>query len=215
DSITDCGRDRANDKSLGFGYAAMAAAWFSALYPESGVTFLNRGISGSRVKDLLARWEDDCLALQRDWVSILIGINDCWRRYDRNDPTPVEEFYDGYRKLLTLVKERTKAGLILCEPFVLPYPEDRKAWRVDLDPKIHAVRELAREFGAYYVPFDGISAQAATGTPPRGWAGDGVQPTLPGPDLRAQAWLRTGRVPISASRFKWPRPRRRPSRFVT
>ncbi len=54
DSITDCGRDRANHKSLGFGYAAMAAAWFSALYPESGVTFLNRGISGNRVKDLLA-----------------------------------------------------------------------------------------------------------------------------------------------------------------
>jgi len=196
DSITDCGRDRANDKSLGFGYAAMAAAWFSALYPESGVTFLNRGISGNRVKDLLARWEDDCLALQPDWVSILIGINDCWRRYDRNDPTPVEEFYDGYRKLLTLVRERTKAGLILCEPFVLPYPEDRKAWRVDLDPKIHAVRELAREFGAYYVPFDGIFAQAATRTPPQYWAEDGVHPTLAGHALMAQAWLRTVGVPI-------------------
>jgi Lysophospholipase L1 and related esterases len=196
DSITDCGRDRANHKSLGFGYAAMAAAWFSALYPESGVTFLNRGISGNRVKDLLARWEDDCLALQPDWVSILIGINDCWRRYDRNDPTPVEEFYDGYRKLLTLVRERTKAGLILCEPFVLPYPEDRKAWRVDLDPKIHAVRELAREFGAYYVPFDGIFAQAATRTPPQYWAEDGVHPTLAGHALMAQAWLRTVGVPI-------------------
>lgn len=196
DSITDCGRDRTDGKSLGHGYASMAAAWFSALYPERGVTFLNRGISGNRVKDLVERWEEDCIALQPDWVSILIGINDCWRRYDRNDPTPVEAFEHGYRQLLTAVKEKTRAGIILCEPFVLPYPEDRKQWRVDLDPKIQAVRELAREFGAYYVPFDGLFAQAAARTSPQFWAADGVHPSPAGHALMAQAWLRTVGVPL-------------------
>ena len=127
DSITDALRDRRDGASLGFGYAAMAAAWFSTLYPQKRVTFLNRGISGNRVKDLLGRWEEDCIALKPDWVSILIGINDCWRRFDSNDPTSVEEYEAGYRRLLTEVKEKTKAGLILCEPFVLPVPEDRRS----------------------------------------------------------------------------------------
>lgn len=196
DSITDALRDRQDDRSLGFGYAAMAAAWFSALYPEKRVTFLNRGISGNRVKDLVARWEEDSIALKPDWVSILIGINDCWRRYDSNDPTSVEEYKSGYRRILTEVREKTNAGLILCEPFVLPVPADRLEWRVDLDPKIQAVRELAREFDAYYVPFDGLFAQAATRTAPEYWAEDGVHPTLAGHALMARAWLQTVGVSV-------------------
>src|SRR5690606_15681946 len=112
DSITDCGRDRRSGDHLGWGYAMMAASWFSALYPERRVTFLNRGVSGDRTKDLVARWEEDCIALKPDWVSILIGINDTWRRYDSGDPTPLEEFERNYRRLLTEVKERLGAGLI-------------------------------------------------------------------------------------------------------
>lgn len=77
DSITDAGRDRSNGADLGRGYALMAAGWFNALFPEVGAKFLNRGISGNRVKDLQARWQQDCVDLQPDWVSIYIGINDC------------------------------------------------------------------------------------------------------------------------------------------
>lgn len=81
DSITDAGRDRTDPFSLGYGYPMMIDAWFSALYPAKHVRFANCGISGNRVKDLKARWDKDCIDLRPDWVSILIGINDCWRRY--------------------------------------------------------------------------------------------------------------------------------------
>ena len=53
------------------------------------------------------------------------------------------------------------------------------------------MRELAREFGAYYVPFDGLFAQATARTSPEYWAGDGVHPTLAGHALMARAWLQT------------------------
>lgn len=189
DSITDAGRNREAPLDLGRGYAMMAAAWFSARFPERRVVFYNRGISGNRVKDLEARWDEDCLDLNPTWISILIGINDCWRRYDRNDPTPVEAYASGYRRLLERVKEKSRAKLILLEPFVLPVPDDRKAWREDLDPKIHAVRELAREFDALYVPLDGIFAAAATRREPGYWAHDGVHPSPAGHALIARAWL--------------------------
>ena len=52
DSITDAGRARFGGADMGQGYAMMAAAWFSAKYPERNVRFLNRGISGDEVPDL-------------------------------------------------------------------------------------------------------------------------------------------------------------------
>lgn len=191
DSVTDCGRDRNHLLSMGTGYAMMASSRFSATYPEKKVTFINKGISGNRVKDLQARWKEDCLDLKPNWVSILIGINDCWRRYDLGDPTSIEAYINGYRTILKQVKEELGAGIIICEPFVLPVPENRKAWREDLDPKIHAARELAYEFGALYVPLDGLLAQASMRAPASEWAPDGVHPSPMGHAFIAQAWLDT------------------------
>ena len=194
DSITDAGRDYQNPDGLGNGYAMMAAAWFQALYPEKGVRFINRGISGNRAKDLRDRWGKDCLELQPTWVSIMIGINDTWRRYDSHDPTPLEEYAATYRAILEDVRKKLAARLILCEPFVLPVPADRVNWREDLDPKIAVVRQLAREYQAILVPLDGIFAQAATQREPAFWAHDGVHPSAAGHALIAQSWLRAIRA---------------------
>ncbi|MBZ4665438.1 SGNH/GDSL hydrolase family protein [Mahella sp.] len=190
DSVTDAGRDYNNDADLGMGYPMITAAWLSAAHPAKHIRFINKGISGNRVKDLKERWTRDCIALKPTWVSILIGINDCWRRYDSDDPTSVERFESDYRYILQQVKTQLNANLIICEPFVLPVPEDRAKWREDLDPKIHAVRRLAREFDAIFVPLDGIFAQAAAQREPSFWLPDGVHPSPAGHALIAQSWLR-------------------------
>jgi lysophospholipase L1-like esterase len=191
DSITDAGRGRLNDADLGRGYAALAAAWFSAKYPEKNVKFLNRGISGNRVKDLRGRWQRDCLDLQPTWVSIMIGINDTWRRYDSNDPTTTEDYERDFTFICTKVRDTLHAQLIIMEPFLLPTPRDRVKWRIDLDPKIAVARKIAREFSALFVPLDGLFAQAATKAPMDFWLPDGVHPTPAGHALIAQAWLRS------------------------
>jgi len=190
DSITDAGRERANPEHLGYGYAQFAAAWFQALYPAKRVQFLNRGIGGDRIKDLQARWQTDCLALRPAWISLLIGINDTWRRYDQNEETSAAAYEEMYRGLLDQVRTNCNARLILCEPFVLHTSPDRQSWRADLDPKIAAVRRLANEYDALCVPFDSLFAQAATQRAPAFWAADGVHPTAAGHALMAQAWLR-------------------------
>ena len=189
DSITDAGRSRDNPAELGRGYANVVAAWFGMLHPELQVRFLNRGISGNRAVDLRARWQADCLDLKPDWVSILIGINDTWRRYDRNDPTAAADYASAYREILERTRDAARARLILLEPFVLPHPADRQAWREDLDPKIAAGRDLAREFGAIYIPLDGLFAAATTRREPAFWAADGVHPSQAGHAFIAHAWL--------------------------
>ncbi|HHU52082.1 MAG TPA: SGNH/GDSL hydrolase family protein [Firmicutes bacterium] len=190
DSITDWGRNYEDPADLGQGYALMTAAWFSALHPELNVKFLNRGISGNRTSDLVARWQQDCLDLQPDVLSLLIGINDTWRRFDQNDPTTPEAFEDHYRSLLTTVRQKLNCPIIIGEPFLLPVtPEQQREWRADLNPKIDIVRSLAQEFNAIYLPLDGIFAAASTKQPAQYWAADGVHPTPAGQALISRAWL--------------------------
>lgn len=189
DSITDAGRSREDLNHLGQGYAMMAAAWFFAHHPQLDVKFINRGISGNRASDLKNRWQEDCIDLNPDLISIFIGINDCWRRYDRNDPTSKEVFESHYRYLLEEIHKKTKARVLLCEPFLLPVPEDRKLWREDLDPKIDVVRTLAREYKTLLLPLDGIMNSAAAYKTPGFWAPDGVHPSAAGHALIARKWL--------------------------
>ncbi|GAA5190670.1 SGNH/GDSL hydrolase family protein [Rugosimonospora acidiphila] len=193
DSITDCDRDRDSPDSLGAGYVAMAAGWFATRHPGSRVRFVNRGIGGDRVVDLHARWDTDCLAVKADLVSVLVGINDVWGRYERDDPTPPDTFAEHYRTILDRAAGQG-AALILVEPFLLPAREQLWARREDLDPKIGVVRRLAAEFGAALVPADGVMAAATAASGPHEWSPDGVHLTPAGHALLAQAWLRAAGV---------------------
>lgn len=188
DSITDTGRVRTNDGSLGNGYAFITAARYGLKHPRTKLRFINRGISGNRSRDLEARWTNDCVALQPTTLSILIGVNDTWRRYDSNDPTPADRYEEAYRRLLTRVRDETRARVILLEPFLLDVPKVA-GWREDLDPKRAIVRALASEFGATFIPLDTHFANAARETDPAFWAEDGVHPTPAGHALIADHLL--------------------------
>ena len=189
DSITDAGRYYDDPLDMGAGYARMAASRFAEAFGDKGVRFLNRGISGNRAVDLKERWYRDCLALEPDWVSIMIGVNDAWRRYDSDDPTSCDDFAESYRDILTRTRDVPAARLIMLEPFVLPVSPEVVGFREDLDPKIEAVRSLAEEFDAILVPLDRLFAQAVSRQAPSYWSEDGVHPTLAGHELIAEAWL--------------------------
>lgn len=182
DSVTDCGR-REDRRGLGDGYVRDL---FDSLGPQRP-RIVNVGISGNRAADLEARWQTDVLARQPDVVSVLIGINDTWRRYDKNDPTSTESFERSYRALL----EPVRAKLILVEPFLLAVKDDQDAWREDLDPKIEVVRRLASEYGALLVPADVEFNRQAAVVGATTLADDGVHPTAAGHRLLADLWRST------------------------
>ncbi len=189
DSLTDAGRDYQDNASMGNGYAGMIAAWLTARYPHKQIRFLNRGVSGNRSVELRERWQRDCIDLQPDWVSILIGINDTWW-FDRELRTTPEVYENNYRTILQQT-QALGAKIIMLEPFSLPISEERVALRDDLNPKIDIVRQLAREFAALYVPLDGAFAAAALHRPMEDWLPDGIHATPAGHALIAQQWLQT------------------------
>jgi lysophospholipase L1-like esterase len=188
DSITDSGR-RSDPEGLGDGYARLSVELLRGLHPDSGVTFVNRGISGNRVVDLRARWDDDAIAVKPDLVSVMIGINDTWHRYIGRDLTTTEAYERDYRHILARLRDETPTRFLLIEPFLVPVRPEQWSWREDLDPRIHAVRRLAEEFDAALLSADGLLNQAAREVGGAQLiAVDGVHLTPFGHGVLARAW---------------------------
>jgi acyl-CoA thioesterase I len=181
DSITDSGRlDDAPD-FLGDGYVRVVAAHL----PDRRV--INVGISGNRAVDLRDRWQIDVVEQKPEILSVYVGINDTWRRYDENDPTSAASFEADCRACLADLGGAST--LILIEPFVLPVTEEQEHWHEDLDEKRAVVARLAAEFGAGFVPLQSLLAAAAETHGAAALAADGVHPTELGHRLIADAWL--------------------------
>ena len=86
DSVTDCNRVYDDPANLGDGYVKYTTDSLVNTFDDMDFEFFNRGISGNRTCDLLARLDKDVIEHQPDIVTILIGINDTWRKFDMNDP---------------------------------------------------------------------------------------------------------------------------------
>lgn len=187
DSITDAGRNREDYHDLGQGYPKYAAEYIKNAYPDIDFEFIDLGISGDQTKNLVARLDTDFIDIQPDIVSILIGINDVWHHsgwFGGGEAAymPHEVFEERYRTVLSAIKEKTNAKIMIMEPFLIP-AEDKIRFRVDLDPKIQIIRKLAREFADVYLPTDGLLASAYTCDDPFSFAADGVHPTPKGADF--------------------------------
>jgi len=184
DSITDADRLSTPD-GLGTGYVRLVAEALAA----TGTPILNRGVSGDRVVDLERRWEADVVAHRPALLSVFVGINDTWRRYDSDDPTSAKDFAIRYRHVLGRALDAGVERLVLVEPFLLPVTVEQETWRDDLEPKQEVVAELAREFGAPLVPLQSLMTAAARDQGAVALAGDGIHPSAAGSRTIADAWL--------------------------
>lgn len=195
DSITDCGRARPVGEglgdALGAGYVADAAALLGCAYPELALRVVNMGTGGHQARDLAARWQSDVLDLAPDWVVLLIGINDVWRRFD--SPRQVEQHVrlSDYRQtlqdLIATTLPRTR-GMVLMSPFYLE-PNREDAMRRAMDAFGQVVRELAAQHNLPFVDaqaaFDGLLAHYY----PASIAWDRVHPNHIGSMCLARAFL--------------------------
>ncbi len=184
DSITDCGRDRADIHNLGEGYPKYAAELIKEACPGTEFEFINLGISGNQTKDLVERLQSDFIDIQPDLVSIHIGINDTWHRAADRCWLGNDVFEAQYRKVLSEIKEKTNAKILIIEQFLLPV-EDKLYFREDLNGKIDITRKLAREFADFFIPLDGLMAQACIDMGANHWSDDGVHPNENGAKLIA------------------------------
>ncbi|MDD2486233.1 MAG: SGNH/GDSL hydrolase family protein [bacterium] len=150
DSITDCGR-RGENYPLGNGYVKTFADKVTARFPELKVEHINKGIGGNTIKDLQNRWHDDAVALQPDWLSILVGINDLYRVL-QGGPEAVspEQYRKIYDVLLSAIVPSLTGGVILMEPFYISCDDTGIGMRsrvLEMLPEyIDVVHEMHRKY---------------------------------------------------------------------
>ena len=195
DSITDCGRAHpvGENGGLGSGYVNMVNCLLTVKFPKHNIKVLNTGISGDTVRHLKNRWQTDVLDLSPAYLSVMIGVNDVWRKFDSPDnpefAVGIEEYEATYRELVALTKDKVKK-IILLTPFLaetdktepmmallLQYIETVKKIAADNDLLL---LDLQQEFDRYIA--DGIE--------PAALAGDRVHPSQTGSMVIAKAFLK-------------------------
>lgn len=141
--------------SLGKGYVRIIENLLSVCYPEIKLRITNSGISGNTSRDLLARFDRDVVALNPDWVSICIGINDVWRQFDCPAITEIHVLPDEYRsnveEMILRVKDKVK-GIFLLSPYIIE-PNSEDMMRNRINEYVAICRELAERHGCMFVDF--------------------------------------------------------------
>jgi acyl-CoA thioesterase I len=189
DSITEAGRDYTRDDSIGTGYAMMVANWFSENSTEKKVRFINRGVAADKIKDLKNRWQEDCLTLKPDLVSILIGINDIVGDHFWESPTSTKSFEEDYRSILEQTNDVLASRIVLLTPFIVYMTKPQLVYKILLKQKIDVIKKLSKDFKTILVPLDRIFVEATREREPTYWSEDGIHPTEKGHTLIAKSWI--------------------------
>lgn len=187
DSVTDTCHNVNHEKyPYGSGYVMMVDSHINTNYPQLNVKMINQGINGHRTKDLLARVDQDVNLVHPDFIFILIGVNDAWRRYDFNDPTSIEQFVCNYKGFLDSIKKANpQAQIVLMTPYILPSQDWVMQLKEDLDEKVEAILNLAKEYNLPLIPLHEIIPHYANLLTPKIVSGDGIHPSLVGHSIIA------------------------------
>jgi lysophospholipase L1-like esterase len=196
DSITDCGRvspaaEIVRD-SLGYGYVKLIHNMLAATCPRQHIHIINGGISGNTVRNLAARWQSDVLDLKPDWLSILIGINDVWPKFDPCQPdewyVSIEEYEYTLEHLIRTTRPQLK-GIVLMTPYCIE-PNRADPMRAMMDRYGDVVRRLAGQYQAILVDTQAAFEEFLTEVSPLTLALDRVHLKPAGHMILAEAFLK-------------------------
>lgn len=191
DSVTDSGRRESPDTPLGNGYVCKIQQLLQAGYPELGLSVVNRGVNGDRVTSLHSRWAKDVIAVDPDWLFILIGVNDVWRffEYDRSEAVPLPEFEKIYRDIVSQAQAKTHSQIRLVSPF-LGEANQADPFRQKLSDYQCVIDQLGEEFNLPVIHLQPAFDWAMLSQPSDFWTSDRVHPTDTGHMLIALTILR-------------------------
>jgi len=198
DSITAGGRplDRPEAGALGSGFVHIVAALLAVSHAQLKLRLLNTGVGGNNVRDLMNRWTDDVIAHRPDWVSITIGINDCYQWANQLPihvrPTTFARLYD---QILAELRAKTRARLILVEPFYISRddwePTERARVLRTLPEYQRTVHRLARKYKPRPVRPHALFQRQLNRLPADYFCPEPVHPNATGTLWLAYEWLRT------------------------
>ncbi|MCL4521797.1 MAG: GDSL-type esterase/lipase family protein [Firmicutes bacterium] len=110
------------------------------------------GVAYNTSRDVSERWAGDVVDLKPHWISLMIGVNDVWRKFDHPESPELHVPLTSYRELIeNLVSSMVTnvKGFLLVSPFFLELDRS-EPMRVMVDEYGYAMDALAPE---YSLPF--------------------------------------------------------------
>ena len=192
DSITDAGKKAImgqRNQGLGTGYVSAFDAILAVSYPEKSFLVYNMGISGNKICDLKARWQE-VMDLNPDQLFIFIGINDVWHIYGapEREHRDIIEFERDYEELILNSKDKVK-NLILISPYYME-PNKEDLVRKEMDRYGKVVRKLSDKYSLKFIDIQSAFDKYLTHKHSSYIAWDRVHPTAVGANLIAREIFR-------------------------
>ena len=195
DSITDCGRG----EGLGNGYALFVTADLGRECPGQ-YQFINRGISGNRVTDVYARIKKDIINLKPDYMSLLIGVNDVWHEFSRDDGVDADKFEKIYCMLIDEIKAALPdIKIMILAPFCLrasatdnteECPNKWEGFRAGVEERARRAKAVAEKYNLPFITLQDKFDAAAQTAENTYWLYDGVHPTPMGHQIIKNEWIK-------------------------
>lgn len=195
DSITDAGRTRDTDVSIGVGYPLLVKASLGFECPGK-YEFINRGISGNRVVDVYARIKSDIINIKPDVMSILIGVNDVWHEFtDSPNGVDADKYYRIYDMLIEEVKRALPdIKIMIMEPFVLRAYATEEKWdcfNSEVKKRAQMAKKIAQKYNLPYITLQDGLDELSKDVEASYWLSDGVHPTAMGHEYIKREWIKT------------------------
>lgn len=176
------------------GYVDVVQGMIGAIAPQYRIKYINSGIGGNKVDDMLARIDGDVIAHDPDLITVSVGINDVWQGVNG---TPLPLFKERYEELITKLEQMTVAKLVLFTTTVIMEDLDSEGNR-RLAEYNDFIRQTAKKHKALMVPMNeefhkAISAWQKVGDGQR-FTTDGVHMNLTGNCLMALTLLKAWKM---------------------
>lgn len=196
DSITDMSRDRSqpceNPFSLGFSYSFIVSAYLNYYYPNK-FRVINSGIGGDQITHLITRAPSELFKYNPKYISILIGVNDCYGDFADKVGSDIKRFEKYYRCLLDEIKERLPdAKVMILECFAcrdVNCSEDEKRYLQHLKEYAEVERKLANEYNLEFIPLFDELTKLAKENGSELYLYDGTHPNAAGAMYIATNWI--------------------------
>ena len=186
DSITAGNRTALNP--LGDGYVSILKDLFATEQELEGIAFVNSGVNGHRVGDLLSRYHTDVLDHIPDGVVIKIGINDAYNDFIsgliNND---LQKYEAGLNALIQKLRTALpRAQLFLLTPYLISDSNADVFYKV-MQKYCGVVKALGEKFEIPVLDVQEVFDSAVSMKPASEWADDQIHPHREGHNLIANA----------------------------
>lgn len=195
DSITDAHHNLGVDeKGLGDGYVSIIDRYLNEENKKDGkgekIKVLNRGHDGFTLRGILHFLERDCIMMEPDVVTVLIGCNDAGILMNIGKSLEERNFADDYDRLLCNIEEHTQAAVICMAPFIFPCPQEYKNWIPHIQKIEKIERDAAKRHHMMFIPLHERLQKEAEKSGYEAVTVDGIHLTARGAKVVADEWMK-------------------------